>query len=100
MGRDGVLWRIAHAKIRPLWAVKAGDDGGPVPLADYDDDYALFTWTQTDDRDAREVADREVLRAAGRPHAVRDRVERRGPTCGSSGSPSAAPACSRPAGSS
>jgi hypothetical protein len=55
MGRDGVLWRIAHAKIRPLWAVKAGDDGGPVPLADYDDDYALFTWTQTDDRDARET---------------------------------------------
>ncbi len=54
-GRDGVLWRIAHAKIRPLWAVKAGAGGGPVPLADYDDDYALFTWTQTDDRDAREV---------------------------------------------
>ncbi len=55
MGRDGVLWRLAHAKIRPLWAVKAGEGGGPVPLADYDDDYALFTWTQTDDRDAREV---------------------------------------------
>ena len=55
MGTDGVLWRIAHAKVKPLWAVKAGRGGGPVPLGDYDDDYALFTWTQTDDRDAREA---------------------------------------------
>ena len=55
VGPDGVLWRMAHAKIRPLWAVKSGSNGGPVPLANYDDDYALFVWTQTDDRDAREV---------------------------------------------
>jgi hypothetical protein len=54
-GRNGALWRLAHAKIRPLAAVKDGANRGPVPLADYDDDYALFTWTQTDDRDAREV---------------------------------------------
>lgn len=54
-GRDGVLWQLAHVKIRPLQAVKSGRSGGPVPLADYDDDYALFTWTQSGDRDAREV---------------------------------------------
>ncbi len=37
-GRDGVLWRMAHRKIRPIQAIKAGEGGGPVPLADYDDD--------------------------------------------------------------
>lgn len=52
-GRDGVVWRIAHKKIRPLKAIKSGDNAGPVPLADYDQDYSLFVYTQTDDRDAR-----------------------------------------------
>lgn len=55
VGRDGVLWQLAHQKIRPLLAIKSGRNSGPVPLADYDNDYALFTYTQTDDRDAREV---------------------------------------------
>lgn len=54
-GRDGVLWRLAHAKIRPLQAIKSGPGGGRIPLADYEDDYHLFSYTQTDDRDAREV---------------------------------------------
>ncbi|MEZ4467452.1 MAG: hypothetical protein R3F43_24165, partial [bacterium] len=54
-GRDGVLWQLAHPKIRPLQAVKSGPGAGPVPLANYDDDYGLFAWTQTGDRDAREV---------------------------------------------
>lgn len=53
LGRDGVLWRLAHAKIRPLAAIKSGAGGGPVPLANYDHDYALFAYTQSDDRDAR-----------------------------------------------
>ncbi|MCB9549482.1 MAG: hypothetical protein H6706_27075 [Myxococcales bacterium] len=54
-GRDGVLWQLGHAKIRPLQAVKSGLGAGPVPLANYDDDYGLFVWTQSGDRDAREV---------------------------------------------
>lgn len=54
-GRDGVLWQLAHKKVRPIAAVKSGRNAGPVPLGDYDHDYGLFTYTQTDDRDAREV---------------------------------------------
>lgn len=53
IGRDGVLWQLAHRKIRPIAAIKSGPDGGPVPLANYDHDYALFAYTQTDDRDGR-----------------------------------------------
>lgn len=53
LGRDGVLWRLAHAKIRPLEAVKSGAGRGPVPLADYDHDYALFAYASSGDRDAR-----------------------------------------------
>ena len=61
VGRDGVLWGLAHAKIRPIAAIKANDPGeefppaGPVPLGNYTHDYALFAYTQTDDRDARDV---------------------------------------------
>ncbi len=54
-GQDGVVWRLAHTKVRPIRAVKSGENAGPIPLGDYDDDYRLFVWTQTDDRDAREV---------------------------------------------
>lgn len=54
-GRDGVLWRMAHSKIRPIQAIKSGQGAGPVPLADYDDDYALFVYSQIDDHDARDV---------------------------------------------
>ncbi len=55
IGKDGQLWRLAHRKIRPIKAIKQGEDGGPIPLADYYDDYNLFVWTQTDDHDARDV---------------------------------------------
>lgn len=55
IGKDGMLWRIAHPKVRPLQAIKSGADAGPVPLADYFDDYALFVFTQTGDRDARDL---------------------------------------------
>lgn len=54
-GRDGVLWQIAHTKIRPSAALKGGEDGGDIPLGDYEDDYNLFVYTQIDGRDAREL---------------------------------------------
>lgn len=54
-GRGGRVWNLANKKIAPLKAVKAGRDSGPIPLGDYDDDYAFFVWTQTDGRDARLV---------------------------------------------
>jgi hypothetical protein len=54
-GRDGVLWNLANRKIRPTASIKAGRDAGAIPLADYDDDYNLFVYTQTGDRDTREL---------------------------------------------
>jgi hypothetical protein len=54
-GRGGRVWSLANAKIAPQQAVKSGVNPGPIPLADYDDDYAYFTWTQTGGRDARLV---------------------------------------------
>lgn len=66
LGPDGQLWKIAHPKIRPLQAIKAGPGSGPVPLADYDHDYALWVYTQTDGHDARDVllADYFVMRSS------------------------------------
>jgi hypothetical protein len=55
LGKNGQLWKVAHPKIRPVGSLKQGEDQGQIPLADYYDDYALFAWTQTGDRDAREV---------------------------------------------
>lgn len=55
MGENGALWRLAHAKIRPLLAIKSGPGAGPIPLADYDHDYYLFAYTQVDDNDARDI---------------------------------------------
>lgn len=55
MGKDGVVWRLAHAKIRPLQAVKSGEGEGAIPLGDYYDDYNLFVYTQIDNHDARAV---------------------------------------------
>ena len=54
-GMNGRVWNLANRKIGPQQAVKAGVTAGPIPLADYDDDYAYFVWTQTDGRDARLV---------------------------------------------
>ena len=54
-GKDGQLWKLAHPKIRPVGSIKAGEDRGAIPLADYYDDYALYAYAQLDDRDAREV---------------------------------------------
>ncbi|MFN3199614.1 MAG: hypothetical protein ACE366_14510 [Bradymonadia bacterium] len=55
LGKEGVLWHMASDKIEPIAAIKAGENEGPIPLADYDDDYAFFVYTQIDDHDAREM---------------------------------------------
>jgi hypothetical protein len=54
-GRDGIAWNLGSAKIRPNASVKAGLNPGSVPLGDYDDDFALFTYAQIDDHDVREM---------------------------------------------
>lgn len=67
LGRDGALWRLANRKIKPTQSIKSGEGAGDIPLADYEDDYNLFVYTQTGDRDAREVltATYHVARAEG-----------------------------------
>ncbi len=60
-GRNGVVWNLANRKIKPLQAIKSGDNEGDIPLADYNDDYNYFVWTQTDDRDVREVLTGQYL---------------------------------------
>ncbi|MCA9542376.1 MAG: hypothetical protein KC620_25940, partial [Myxococcales bacterium] len=68
-GRDGVVWNMANSKIRPLQSIKSGEDNpGDIPLADYLDDYNLFVYAHTDDRDVRAVltADYFVERQGGR----------------------------------
>ena len=55
LGRDGVLWRLAHSKIRPLQAIKSGENQGAIPLGDYIPDYALFAYALSGDRDARDL---------------------------------------------
>ncbi len=68
-GKNGALWKIAHPKIRPVGSLKAGEDQGQIPLADYYDDYNLFTWAHTDDHDVRSVitADFFVQRTGSNP---------------------------------
>jgi hypothetical protein len=55
LGKNGQLWELAHRKIRPLQAIKNGEDRGTIPLADYYDDYNLFVYANTNDRDVREL---------------------------------------------
>ncbi len=68
-GKNGMLWRLAHPKIRPVGSLKEGEDQGQIPLADYYDDYALFTWAHIDDHDVRSVltADFYVARTGSNP---------------------------------
>ncbi|MEM6293188.1 MAG: hypothetical protein AAGA54_18075 [Myxococcota bacterium] len=57
-GRDGMVWQLAYPKVRPVHALKAGLDPSPLAqlrMADYDQDLALFAYTQLDDHDARDV---------------------------------------------
>jgi len=55
IGKDGVLWNMANSKIKPIQAIKSGDDAGPIPLADYEDDYNFFVYATSGDRDARDL---------------------------------------------
>ncbi|MBL8949234.1 MAG: hypothetical protein JNK82_00560 [Myxococcaceae bacterium] len=69
-GKNGQLWEIAHKKIRPVGSLKRGEDQVPgtiFPIFDYYADYAMFTYTQLDNRDAREVLTAKYLvqRTAG-----------------------------------
>lgn len=68
-GKNGALWKMAHPKVRPVGSLKSGEDQGQIPLADYYDDYALFTWAHTDDHDVRSVltADFFVTRTGTNP---------------------------------
>lgn len=68
-GKDGQVWKLAHPKIRPVQSLKSGAGPGPVPLADYDNDYNLFVSTQLDNADARDVikAKYYVQRSASAP---------------------------------
>ncbi len=65
-GKDGVLWNLANAKILPEGSLKGGDGAGDIPIGDYDDDYNLFVYLNTDDRDVRELltAEYHVLRSS------------------------------------
>jgi hypothetical protein len=59
-GKNGQLWQLAHRKIRPVGSLHASpmtpkEEEGLAPLADYYDDYALYSYSQLDDHDAREV---------------------------------------------
>lgn len=47
LGPNGVLWNIAHDKIRPVGSLSR--------FADYINDYEYFTYTQIDDHDVRDV---------------------------------------------
>jgi hypothetical protein len=76
-GRDGVLWRIAHPKIRPLAAIKSGADAGDIPLADYEDDYNLFAYASSGDRDVRDLLlARYLVERDDGPPTTYTRVER------------------------
>jgi hypothetical protein len=55
LGVDGVVWNIGNAKIRPTQTVKSGRNPGPVQLGDFEDDFNLFAWGNSDDRDVREI---------------------------------------------
>ncbi len=70
IGREGVVWNLANSKILPVASIKSGpDEPGPIPLADYLDDYNYFVYTHTGDRDVREVltGDYFVEREDGQP---------------------------------
>ncbi len=58
-GRDGVLWQLAHPKIRPVGALQ--------PFGDFEIDYNMWAYSQMDGRDSREAltADYYVERTEG-----------------------------------
>lgn len=58
-GPNGVVWNMANDKIRPSASLKSGNTflgpRGDIPLADYTDDYLLYTYVHTGDRDVRDA---------------------------------------------
>ena len=74
-GKDGALWNLANAKILPESSLKSGDGAADITLADYEDDYNLFVYINTDDRDVRELltAQYHVIR---QPDGALVRVDR------------------------
>jgi hypothetical protein len=54
-GKNGAVWNMANAKIVPQRSIKGGEEGGQIPLGDYFDDYWLFVWSHTGDRDVRDL---------------------------------------------
>lgn len=63
-GKDGVVWQLAHAKVAPFKVAKSGEDAGANAILDYYDDYNLFVYFNTGDRDVRGIltSDQFVLR--------------------------------------
>ncbi len=55
LGVDGVVWNMANPKIGPTSSIKAGDNAGPIPLADYEWDYNLYTFANSGDQDVRDL---------------------------------------------
>jgi hypothetical protein len=55
LSKDGILWRMAHEKLRPVRAIKSGPEGGDIPLGDYFDDYNMFVFINSGDRDVRDL---------------------------------------------
>jgi hypothetical protein len=64
-GFNGVLWSVAHNKIRPLTAFFGGE-------TNFFADYALFTWTQTDGRDVRDMLTAGYFVEVGTPNGEGD----------------------------
>lgn len=89
-GTNGALWNLANTKIEPVDSIKSGDRPGPIPLADYEYDYNLFTYVNTDDRDVRDLllAQYFVARTSDAPPAfefmTQQDLRRRGLTGGQS----------------
>lgn len=55
-GKNGVLWQMAFPKVRPIGAIKGGpEDAGPIRGPDYYNDFSLYAYVNTDDRDVRDV---------------------------------------------
>jgi hypothetical protein len=74
-GKDGVLWNLANAKVLPESSLKSGDGAADLTLADYEDDYNLFVYINTDDRDVRELLTAQY-HAIRQPDGALVRVDR------------------------
>jgi hypothetical protein len=74
-GKDGVLWNLANSKIIPEISLKSGDGAADITLADYEDDYNLFVYINTDDRDVRDLLTAKY-HAVRQPDGALVRVDR------------------------